>query len=86
MIAHSNSFTRVECRAAADLHDLPADYFALVGLAVNGGREHQELTSGARALLSESLRVIRPGGLLFVYGERPRNSRHGGSVVAGLRS
>jgi DNA modification methylase len=81
MIANSNSFTRIQCRAADDVQDLPGDTFALVCLAVSGGCEQQELTPAARALLREALRVLRPGGLLFVYGEPAELSSWGEALL-----
>ena len=63
------SLSRRECQSAADLQDLPPDTLGFLCLATGGGAAPPELPAPARALLLAALRVLRPGGLLFIHGE-----------------
>lgn len=63
------SFHRLEVSFVRKLPALPEASRSLVVISVGAGGDAGQLPAPAREVLGEAVRVLRPGGLLFVYGE-----------------
>jgi site-specific DNA-methyltransferase (adenine-specific) len=87
----SESFARINFQNGGELSGLPAGSRQVVAVSTgcvpaanrNGGQLHrQQLTQGSLRLLAESARVLRAGGLLFLYGPPRELAMWGEALLA----
>ncbi|KAB2645792.1 MAG: hypothetical protein DVB33_10460 [Verrucomicrobia bacterium] len=69
MFDNRSSFKRIHFVSTRDTAHLPAALYEALAISTANGVANNKLIPPARDLLAESLRLLRPGGLLFVYGK-----------------
>lgn len=77
MLDNRSSFKRIHFVSSRDTTHLPPALIEVIAVSAANGVTHGKLIPPARDLLAESRRMLRPGGLLFVYG-RPAELPHWG--------
>ena len=80
MLDTRTSFKRIHFVSSRDTAHLPSALYEALAVSTANGVAHGKLLTTARDLLAESLRLLRPGGLLFVYG-RPAELPHWGEHI-----
>ena len=80
MLDNRNLFKRIHFVSSRDTTHLPTTLLEVIAVSAASGVMHGKLIPPARDLLAESLRMLRPGGLLFIYG-RPAELPHWGEHI-----
>ena len=79
MLDNRTSFKRIHFVSSRDTAHLPAALYDALAVSTANGVAHGKLIAPPQVLLAESLRLLRPGGLLFIYGcpaELPHWGQH----------
>ena len=79
MLDTQKLFTRIHFVSSRDTAHLADGSRDTVAISTSSGVLLHQLTAPAQALIAESLRLLRPGGLLFIYGtpaELPHWGQH----------
>ena len=69
MLDNRSSFKRIHFVSKRDTAHLPAALYDALAVSTPSGVAHGKLLSPAQSLIAESLRLLSPGGLLFIHGK-----------------
>src|SRR5688500_9891420 len=82
MSSIAGSFVRIDCASAGATAGRVSDANDLVVISAGGASSTIQTAPGASDLLAEALRLLRPGGLLFIYGAPEELSLWGDALLA----
>ncbi len=82
MLDNRSSFKRIHFVSSRDTAHLPAVLYDALAISTANGVAHGKLLPPAQDLIAESLRLLRPGGLLFLYGTPAELPHWGDHILA----